>query len=188
MTDNNKCVRGTLQEENILRLSGDSHMKNTVGISKASRAMVSLLISNAYNRSRVEKIKPAHKIRNQCKILLVEDNLVAQAANKDALEQTGYKVETTATGEQALNLLAHGNYSLIFMDVDLPDISGIEVAARVRGSNNHTPIIALTTHISEEIKKRCLAVGMNAFANKPISSVNLSKLVRQYCAKVDDLN
>lgn len=140
------------------------------------------LINNVQRIIYVQKPKLMSKINRQLKILLVEDNLIAQTINKCALEQAGYEVEVADTGEQALDKSQHTNYSLIFMDIDLPGISGIEAAVKIRGSKLYTPIVALTTNPSDEIKEQCLAVGMSAFANKPISGAGLSKLAKQYCA------
>lgn len=70
-----------------------------------------------------KKVKIVNKISNKLRILLVEDNLIAQTINKDALEKAGYIVEATETGKETLDKTARNCYSLIFMDIDLPGIA-----------------------------------------------------------------
>lgn len=119
------------------------------------------------------------------KVLVVEDNAIAQQAIKMMLKQMGCQVELASTGEEALNLTKdhHDLYKLIFMDIGLPDINGIEVTEKIRASENgktHIPIIALTALSSNEDKQKCMKSGMDNFLAKPVSKEDLEKILRTY--------
>lgn len=121
------------------------------------------------------------------KILLVEDDAVTQVINENHLAKVGYTdVAIAIDGGEALDMSKKENYSLILMDVWLPDTNGMEVVKQIRSDKSNkslkTPIIALTTDTSTQTKKQCLNVGMNAVAYKPISRNALDDLIKQYCS------
>jgi two-component system aerobic respiration control sensor histidine kinase ArcB len=116
-------------------------------------------------------------------ILLVEDEPVALTANRMMIEALGYTLDTAVNGKQALALSAAKPYDLIFMDIGLPDINGIEVTTKIRRQeknlhrHKHAHIVALTTHSIDEIKEKSLTAGMNKVASKPISFAALGSLI-----------
>lgn len=114
-------------------------------------------------------------------VLLVEDSIVIQKVHFTMLESLGCRVDIASDGKEALKLFKKRKYDIILMDVGLPDISGIEVTAKMRAmenkNQNKTPIFALTTHSDPKIHQKCLDAGMNEVAIKPISSSNLKKLI-----------
>ena len=85
----------------------------------------------------------------------------------------GCVVETAENGLRALDRHATGNYSLIFMDCQMPEMDGfdttVEIRRREAGSGRHTPIIALTASVVEDGRERCLAVGMDDYLAKPFT-------------------
>jgi two-component system aerobic respiration control sensor histidine kinase ArcB len=119
-------------------------------------------------------------------ILLVEDEPVALTANRMMIEALGYTLDTAVNGQQALDLSTTKSYDLIFMDIGLPDINGIEVTAKIRRHEKtlqrHSHIIALTTHPLDEIKEKSLTAGMDKVASKPISYEALSNLIHNAIA------
>lgn len=123
-----------------------------------------------------------HPIR----ILLVEDDRIIQKVHKKMLEQFGCQVELAENGLDALNKFKQASYDLVFMDVGLPKMSGIEVAAAIRkheGNDKYTPIVALTGFSQEEDKANCLAAGMDAVATKPITPDLLKRFLQQWISK-----
>jgi CheY-like chemotaxis protein len=117
-------------------------------------------------------------------VLLVEDTPILQVVHTKMLERLGLHVELAETGEEALKKMNKSTYKLIFMDVGLPGMSGIEAAAEIRrlpSEKKHTPIIALTGFADQKTKQACLDAGINLVANKPIKQKKLSKLVSYYC-------
>lgn len=119
-------------------------------------------------------------------ILLVEDTPILQIVHKKMLENLGLHVELAKTGEEALKKINQSTYKLIFMDIGLPGMSGIEAATEIRrltSSKKHTPIIALTAFVDQKTKQACLDAGINLVANKPIKQEKLSKLVSCFLKK-----
>ncbi len=115
------------------------------------------------------------------RILLAEDNPINQMLATKLLERRGHRVMTAATGRQALELHGRESFHVILMDVQMPDMDGLEttraIRARERSGLSRTPIAALTAHTMKGDRERCLAAGMDAFITKPIDSVELLAVV-----------
>lgn len=109
------------------------------------------------------------------KILLVEDGLVSERMAKFALQGLGnIEIDSIDCGKIALQLLHTRSYDLIFMDLGLPDIDGIEVARHIRQLEQEqnltlTPIIALTAQAGARAASASLKAGMNGFIPKPLT-------------------
>lgn len=114
-------------------------------------------------------------------ILIVEDNLLNQKVLKIMLEDLGYTVDVAANGREALERFKHHNYSLILMDVGLPDMDGLETTRQIRAQEHadHTPIIACTAS-GDGYKERCLEAGMDDFTLKPILFDELKQVLAKY--------
>lgn len=119
--------------------------------------------------------------REQFNILLAEDNLINQKVVMRILNQAGFKVEVAGNGAEAVDLYQAKKFSIILMDVQMPEVDGFEATARIRkGPNGKSiPIIALTAHALAGDREKCLAAGMNDYLSKPIEADELiSKLDR----------
>jgi len=114
-------------------------------------------------------------------ILLAEDNVVNQRLATRLLERRGHLVTLAATGRQALAMLARESFHLILMDVQMPDMDGLETTRAIRAEERskftRTPIVALTAHTMKGDRERCLAAGMDAFITKPIDAVEFIRVV-----------
>jgi signal transduction histidine kinase/DNA-binding response OmpR family regulator len=106
-------------------------------------------------------------------VLVVEDSPVNLEVAVAILESMGCVVETAVNGRHALDRHATGEYSLIFMDCQMPEMDGFEATTEIRGrearSGRHTPIVALTASVVEDGRRRCLAVGMDDYLAKPFT-------------------
>ena len=120
-------------------------------------------------------------------ILVVEDDVINQRVAKLLLEHEGYQVSIASRGDSALKLYASGRYQLILLDLGLPDMSGLEVAQKIRAleqdCGKHTPIIALTAHGAACAKSACLAAGMDDFSSKPFEFEALNRLIKNWLGK-----
>jgi two-component system sensor histidine kinase/response regulator len=118
------------------------------------------------------------------RILLAEDNFVNQRLVQRILEKEGHEVVVVGNGREALEALGKANFDLVLMDVQMPEMDGLEAARMVRQMERitkaHIPIIALTAHAMKGDQDRCLEAGMDAYLSKPIRSVDLSKIVQTY--------
>jgi CheY-like chemotaxis protein len=114
-------------------------------------------------------------------ILLAEDNLVNQRVATRLLEKQGHTTELAETGKQALQLWEKGAFDLVLMDLQMPELSGLEAAAlireRERATGKRIPIVALTAHAMKTDEQRCLAVGMDGYLSKPIKPSDLFELI-----------
>ena len=113
-------------------------------------------------------------------VLLVEDNVVSQEFAGETLRRLGHEVMIAADGARALSLLKANRYDIVFMDVQLPVIDGVEVVRRFRASESgaRTPIYAITAHTQREERDRCLAAGMDGVLTKPIDRAEIARIVR----------
>ena len=119
-------------------------------------------------------------------ILCVEDDKIVQLVFKSKLTDLNCLVDIAETGQQGIELFQSKKYDLIFMDIGLPDMSGIEVTRKIRAlelardEERHTPIVASTAHIDEGNKKTCLNVGMQAVFTKPITDEQAHSILSEF--------
>jgi CheY-like chemotaxis protein len=115
-------------------------------------------------------------------ILLAEDNLVNQCVALGFLARGGHRVKVAATGREALAAWDRDVFDLVLMDVQMPEMDGLEaidrIRARERENGRHTPIIALTAHAMKGDRERCLAVGADGYVSKPLRLEVLQDQIR----------
>jgi CheY-like chemotaxis protein len=114
-------------------------------------------------------------------VLLAEDNVINQHLVKRLLEKRGHSVTVTGSGREALERVASESFNVILMDVQMPDMDGLQASTRIReiekGRGTYTPILALTAHTMKGDRERCLAAGMDQFINKPIDAERFVEVV-----------
>ena len=106
------------------------------------------------------------------RVLLAEDNPVNQLLAVALLQRDGHEVRVVSNGRAAVDAVRDGAVDLVLMDLQMPEMDGYEATQRIRALDEahgrHTPIIAMTAHGGGSDRRRCLAVGMDAFVSKPI--------------------
>jgi CheY-like chemotaxis protein len=132
---------------------------------KAERAD---LFSGAHDLQHTAEPMSARSLR----ILLAEDNVVNQRLVVGLLEKRGHTVVVASTGLEVLTTLAQQPVDLALIDVQMPEMDGLEATAAIRAQERqrggHLPIIALTAHAMKGDQERCLAGGMDDYVSKPI--------------------
>lgn len=121
-------------------------------------------------------------------ILIVDDCLVNRRVALLMLRQLGYPADVAQDGRDALAAIGRGSYSLVFLDIQMPDMGGLEVARRIRvaqkaGVGGFGPglrIVACTANVSSEDRAECLAAGMNDFLPKPILPHTLGAMLQKH--------
>ena len=103
------------------------------------------------------------------KVLIVDDDPVVATSFDRVLSGKGYAVIKASNGAEALEKLAAERYDLVFTDIRMPGMSGIEVAERVKASQPWLPVVIVTGFGSEESEARATAAGVSAFLHKPLS-------------------
>jgi signal transduction histidine kinase/ligand-binding sensor domain-containing protein/CheY-like chemotaxis protein len=110
-------------------------------------------------------------VRPLC-ILLAEDNPVNQMVARRLLEKHGHSVAVVSNGRDALDAMEQRIFDVVLMDLEMPEMSGLDAAATIRrreqGTGKHIPIIAMTAHAMIGDRERCLAVGMDDYVSKPV--------------------
>ena len=116
------------------------------------------------------------------KVLLAEDNEVNQLVAKELLESAGFSVDIANTGLDVLRMVEQTEYAMVFMDIHMPDMDGIEAAKRLRMLERYasTPIIALTADSMVGDREKSLAAGMNDHLAKPIDPYRLIEVATQW--------
>jgi CheY-like chemotaxis protein len=107
--------------------------------------------------------------RSPLRILLAEDNAVNQKLALRLLDRMGYRADVAANGLETLEALRRQPYDVVLMDVQMPEMDGLEATRRIRQELDKQPrIIAMTASAMQEDRERCLAVGMDDFVSKPV--------------------
>jgi PAS domain S-box-containing protein len=111
------------------------------------------------------------------RVLLAEDSTVNQRLATRILEKQGHAVTVAVNGREAVTALERGQFDLVLMDVQMPEMDGLEATVQIRaaeqGTGRHVPIIALTAHAMKGDRERCLAAGMDGYVAKPIQAGEL---------------
>ena len=130
----------------------------------------------------------AHEIvkpENQ-RLLLVEDNLVNQTIAMTLLTRLGYVADLAENGVEAVKAASENAYALILMDMQMPEMDGLEATRRIRaqpGPNAGVAIVALTANAMQSDREACLSAGMNDFLSKPFSRDDLVTCLDRWLAK-----
>lgn len=116
------------------------------------------------------------------RLLLVDDNTINQKVGVRVLRQMGYETRVAGGGHEALELLARERFDVVFMDVQMPELDGLEVTRRIRQTAGPLApvIIAMTANALPGDREKCLAAGMNDYLSKPIRPELVQEMVRRW--------
>ena len=123
--------------------------------------------------------------RQGMRILLAEDNPVNQKLAVVLLQKAGFSVDVVDNGLQAVARVKEGKYNAVLMDVQMPEMDGLEATMHIRQEakpGEHIPIIAMTAHALKGDRERCLEAGMDDYVSKPLDSRLLMKKLDQWMA------
>lgn len=133
-----------------------------------------------------EEIRPPHvqntrmEASQKLRILLAEDNALNRHLAQRVLERMGHTVITAVDGRQALEIVGRERVDLVLMDVQMPEMDGIEATREIRRherNGRRLPIVALTAHAMMADRENCLAAGMNDYLTKPIRREELFRVI-----------
>ena len=116
-------------------------------------------------------------------ILVVEDNERNMRLFRDVLEAAGHRTLAATTGEHAVELAGEHAPDLVLMDIQLPDIDGVQALERVRADERSAsiPVLALTAQAMEGDRERFLAAGFDGYLSKPVDIGELVATVGRHC-------
>ncbi len=124
----------------------------------------------------------AHSTVNHFKILLVEDNKINQKVAKIMLENIGYSVACVEDGRQAVEAVKNKSYSLVLMDVQMPEMDGLQATKLIREGEdeNRIPILAMTANALTGDREKCINAGMDDYITKPVKKDVLKETVEKW--------
>ena len=114
------------------------------------------------------------------KILIIEDNQDSREIFKTILERSGFSVDEASDGEQALEMIKDGIYSVILVDLSLPKVSGWDIIKESKRANPSVPIIAVTAHAMSGDRENVLKAGCDDYISKPLKPSDLVEKVKKY--------
>ena len=178
---------------------GDRELAKQLGIkemllkpvrkSKLYNAIVEVFVTRPEETTKEAGLVSALKGK-PLRILLAEDNPVNQKLVVKLLEKQGWRVTVASNGREAMELASRNGFDLILMDVQMPEMDGLEatrmIRERERETGRHIPIIALTAHAMKEDRERCLQAGMDAYVPKPIKVQELFKVIKEILPEVPE--
>ncbi len=123
------------------------------------------------------------------RVLVAEDNEVNQLVIETMLAKRGFAVDLAGDGAEALAMLAHGDYSAVFMDCQMPNLDGYAATGRIRASEEagaRLPVIAMTAHAMKGDRERCLDAGMDDYLSKPLRPEALDEVLERWLGLAPD--
>ncbi|BFM07614.1 response regulator [Halioxenophilus aromaticivorans] len=142
------------------------------------------IYKNVYSSAKVQLLKnPA----NKPKILAVDDNPANLMLVREFLVNLGAETTTAANGEDAIKECDKNVFDLIFMDIQMPGIDGIETTKEIRKrapKGKRTPVVALTAHAVNDRKSELLLAGLDDYLSKPITEEQLAHVIQRWCTNL----
>ncbi|MFW5490440.1 MAG: response regulator [Desulfovibrio sp.] len=122
------------------------------------------------------------------RVLIAEDNAINQQVAKEILEHAGVSVHIANNGKEALTMLAQENYDVVFLDIQMPEMDGIQTTKEIRSDPKfqNLPVIAMTAHALTGDREKSLAAGMNAHVTKPIDPRQLIEVLSSWLPEFEE--
>ncbi|HEY9123676.1 MAG TPA: response regulator [Bacteroidales bacterium] len=131
-----------------------------------------------------EKLKfKISELNPDLRILVAEDNSINQKVARTLFKNIGYEIEIAQNGLEVLERLGKYKYDIIFMDVMMPEMDGIQATQEIRRNGNHIPIIAMTANIAKEERANALKAGMDDYVTKPVRIDVVKKILIKLFSK-----
>ncbi|MBI3649622.1 MAG: response regulator [Acidobacteria bacterium] len=150
-----------------------------VGTSATSVGTSTTALESSYANAQPPLLAARHPLR----VLLAEDNEINQMLVVRMLEQYGHTVVIAGDGKQVLASYEQEVFDVLLMDVQMPEMNGLEATQLIRRKEQHThthlPIIAMTAHAMQGDREKCLAAGMDAYLAKPVPFEELLKIIER---------
>jgi len=154
---------------------------------KQSEVFDSIVTAMAEHSRKTERYESTSALiqasERSLRVLLAEDNPVNQTLAMRILERLGHKVEVVNNGKEALRQVQAEEFDLILMDVQMPEMDGLEATTAIRqaetGTGKHTPIVAMTAHAMKGDREKCLSAGMDGYLSKPVRIDELKQILSE---------
>ena len=165
-----------------------SYLVKPVKQSELFDAIVLALIGDAPLREAA--VNNARSTRS-LSVLLAEDSLANQKLALGLLGRWGHRVTVAQDGMEALRAIAKENFDVVLMDVQMPNLDGLqtteEIRRQERQTGRHLSIVAMTAHAMKGDREKCLAAGMDAYVSKPVRPLELRQAIETLCGGVSSV-
>jgi len=166
------------------RLGISAYLTKPIKQSELFDVIVSAIGQPLGERPRApQRRKRSPRGQRRLQVLVAEDNQVNQLVARRILEKLGHQVTVVRNGREAVAAAQTGKFDLIAMDVQMPELDGLDATAAIRAWENsagtHIPIMAMTAHAMKGDRERCLAAGMDGYTSKPIRIRELEQAIAQ---------
>lgn len=155
-------------------------------------AVLTVLRQSRKPRPQTQQLVTRHTLQENhqpaLRVLLAEDNPVNQKLAVILLKRSGYSVDVVENGVQAVAAATSGQYDVVLMDVQMPELDGLEATRRIRqqeAEGKHIPIIAVTAHALQGDRERCLDAGMDDYISKPIQQEELMATLERWTPRAE---
>lgn len=178
----------TLSKQLARLLGGDIDVDSKLGIGSTFALYVPTHCKNSnliYDEKdipvfQMESIRPYCMETLSGRVLIAEDNINNQKLVQHHLEKMGLTVSVVDNGKRAIDRALSEEFDLIFMDMQMPVMGGLEAVEKLREKGYKKPIVALTANALQEDKEKSMNVGCNDYATKPFHYEQLYQIARQY--------
>lgn len=158
-----------------------AHLTKPVSQSDLFNAIVGIFAGTSDLTRQDDVPTDKSKTCRPLRILLAEDNAVNQKVATRLLEKWGHQVTVVGDGLAVLEAIRRDRFNVILMDIQMPDLDGLETTTRIRqqekSTGGHIPIVAVTAHATQRDKDLCLQTGMDAYVSKPICREDLLQIL-----------
>lgn len=117
------------------------------------------------------------EIKKDINILAAEDNVINQKVVKVLFKNLGYEIDIVSNGEEAVNSIGNKEYDILFIDIMMPEMDGLEATREIRKKGYKNPVVALTADLGEKTKKNAYKAGINDFIGKPLKSDEIKRIM-----------
>jgi len=174
-----KNVEGNLIDEFVVRLMKPIKQEELFDAFTTALGKIKT-ITKSLRQNKI--FDPTLAVRLPLKILVAEDNVINQKVSLRILQQFGYLADLAADGKQALKAIERQKYDLVFMDVQMPEMDGLEATRNIcaRLDPSERPyLVALTANALKEDRERCLAAGMDEYISKPVRAEKIQGIIER---------
>ena len=166
------------------KLHISAHLTKPIKQSELFDMIITAMGEPAGDKLHAARRSKGHRRRQRrLHVLVAEDNHVNQLLAKRIFEKLRHQVTVVGNGREALSAVQAGNFDLVAMDVQMPEMDGLDATAAIRAwekaAGTHTPILAMTAHAMKGDRERCLAAGMDGYTSKPIRIGELEQAIAQ---------
>lgn len=164
-------------------MGGDIQIKSKQNIGTTVTFNVSVQQLSAKHLLKQPQSSRAYEETPPMRLLVVEDDYTSALVASTMLQKLGHSVTLVNNGRQAIQRVEQESYDCIFMDIQIPEMDGLETSKAIRSSKTHkcphTPIVALTAHAMKGDRERVLKAGMNDYITKPITISTLQNILHK---------